>query len=189
MKIGLYFGSFNPIHVGHLIIASYIANNCDIDKVWFVVSPQNPHKPSHSLLNEYQRLHLVNIAIDGDVRFKASNIEFGIPKPSYTIDTLTYLQEKYPSYEFEIIIGSDSINNLHKWKNYELLIKNYSFLVYERPNFPVKISNQIKVKVLKAPLLDISSTQIRSYIKDSKSISYLVTKAVEDDILANGYYK
>lgn len=189
MKIGLYFGSFNPIHIGHLIIASYIADNSDVEKVWFVVSPQNPHKSSNSLLNEYQRLHLVNIAIEGDTRFKASNIEFTLPKPSYTIDTLTYLHEKYPNYNFEIIIGSDSINNLHKWKNYDLLAKNYSFLVYERPNFPINISNEIKATILKAPLLDISSTQIRNYIKQSKSISYLVPKMVEEDIIANGYYK
>jgi nicotinate-nucleotide adenylyltransferase len=189
MKIGLYFGSFNPIHIGHLIIASYIANSTDVQKIWFVVSPQNPHKPSSSLLNEYQRLHLVNLAIEGDDRFKASNIEFTLPKPSYTIDTLAYLQEKYPNYEFDIIIGSDSINNLHNWKNYEQLIKNYSFLVYERPGFFPNFSTEIKATLIKAPMLDISSTQIRNYIKSSKSISYLTTKAVEEEIIRYGYYK
>ncbi len=189
MKIGLYFGSFNPIHIGHLIIASFIANHTDVQKVWFVVSPHNPHKQSSSLLNEYQRLHLVNIAIDGDTRFKASNIEFNLPKPSYTIDTLTYLQEKYPNYEFQVIIGSDSINNIHNWKNHEQLTKNYTFLVYERPGFPPNFSPEIKATILKAPMLDIASTQIRNYIKNSKSISYLVPKAVENEILHNAYYK
>ena len=127
MKIGLYFGSFNPIHIGHLIIANHIVNNTDLDKLWFVISPQNPFKNSTSLLNEYHRLHMVNAAIDGETRLRASNVEFKLPKPSYTIDTLTYLNEKYPQHEFSIIMGSDGFKNLDKWKNYQTLIKMVIF--------------------------------------------------------------
>ena len=120
MKIGLYFGSFNPIHVGHLIIAAHVANNADVQQVWLVVSPQNPLKTSSVLLNEYHRLHLVRLATDGDQQVKVSDIEFKLPKPSYTIDTLVYLKEKYPQHEFSVIIGSDSFQNLPRWKNYEI---------------------------------------------------------------------
>jgi nicotinate-nucleotide adenylyltransferase len=123
MKIGLYFGSFNPIHIGHLIVGNHVANNTDLQQVWFVVSPQNPLKPSAALLNEYHRLHLVRLAVEEEPRLKASDVEFKLPKPSYTIDTLTYLQEKYPQHEFSIIIGSDSFQNLSKWKNFELLLR------------------------------------------------------------------
>ena len=119
MKIGLYFGSFNPVHVGHLIIANYIANHTNVEQVWLVVSPQNPLKQSNSLLNEYHRLALVNTALEGETKIRASDIEFRLPKPSYTVDTLAYLHEKYPDYDFVIIMGSDSYQNLHKWKNYE----------------------------------------------------------------------
>ena len=189
MKIGLYFGSFNPIHIGHLIIASHVVENSDIQKVWFVVSPQNPLKTSSSLLNEYHRLHLVNIAIEDDERFKTSNIEFSLPKPSYTINTLTYLEEKYPEHEFQIIIGSDSYNNLSNWKNYTKLIANHSFIVYERPNHIQIIKEEIKATYLKAPLLSISSTEIRKNISTSKSIHYLVSDAVRKEIERNNYYK
>src|SRR5688500_10385278 len=137
MRIGLYFGSFNPIHTGHCIIASYICDNTGIDQVWFVVSPQNPFKSSSNLLNEYHRLHMVNLAIDGDNRLMASDIEFKLPRPSYTIDTLTYLQEKYPANDFSLIIGSDSLQNLHKWKNGDLIMSNYKVDVYPRPGFEV----------------------------------------------------
>ena len=124
MKVGLYFGSFNPIHTGHCIIANYLIDNTSINQVWFVVSPQNPLKTSHSLLNEYHRLHLVQIAIEGETALKASDIEFQLPRPSYTIDTLTYFQEKYPNQEFSVIMGSDSFQNLKNWKNYEAVIKH-----------------------------------------------------------------
>src|SRR6218665_2087756 len=124
MHIGLYFGSFNPIHIGHLIIANFMAENSDADKIWFVVSPQNPLKESASLLNEYDRMHLVELAIYNNPRFKASNIEFHLPKPSYTIDTLTYIKEKFPDYTFSIIMGSDGFQNIHRWKNYETLVKD-----------------------------------------------------------------
>ena len=137
MKIGLYFGSFNPIHTGHLIIAEHMLNYTDLERVWLVISPQNPLKPSATLLGEYDRLHLVNLAIEHSSRLKAVDVEFRLPKPSYTITTLTYLAEKYPDDEFTVIIGSDSFNNLPKWRNYEQLIRDYSFLIYLRPGFPV----------------------------------------------------
>ena len=154
MKIGLYFGSFNPIHTGHLIIASHIIEHSDLNKIWFVVSPQNPLKPSSTLLNEYQRLHLVRLSVENDSRFIVADVEFKLPKPSYTIDTLTHLTEKYPQHQFTIIMGSDSYSNLHNWKNYELLTKNYSIIVYTRPGFEVK-DNKYAATILNAPLLDI----------------------------------
>src|SRR5215207_4201526 len=137
MKIGLFFGSFNPIHNGHLIIANHILNETALKKVWFVVSPQNPLKESHSLLNSYDRLHLVSKAVENDVRIKASDIEFSLPKPSYTATTLAYLKEKYPEYVFSIIIGSDSFQNLTKWKNYKTIIENNELIIYKRPGFEI----------------------------------------------------
>ncbi|GAB2840797.1 nicotinate-nicotinamide nucleotide adenylyltransferase [Ferruginibacter profundus] len=189
MKIGLYFGSFNPVHVGHLIIANHIINNTALDQVWFVVSPQNPFKTTASLLNEYQRLHMVNVAIEGETRLRASNVEFKLPKPSYTIDTLTYLREKYPDYEFAIIMGSDGFQNINKWKNYENLVKNYSFYIYKRPGFDVLETFGANTTILNAPLLDISSTEIRKLIKEKKSIRFLVPDAVKEEIERNAYYR
>lgn len=189
MKIGLYFGSFNPIHVGHLLIASHIADSGLVDKVWFVVSPQNPLKPSHTLLNEYDRLHLVNLAIEEDDRFKASDVEFKLPKPSYTIDTLIHLEEKYPQHQFTVIMGSDSFQNLHKWKNYQLLLKNYSIIIYARPSFNVENNGTENVHILEAPLLEISSTTIRKAIQQKRSIRYMLPDLVRLEIERNGYYK
>jgi nicotinate-nucleotide adenylyltransferase len=137
MNVGLYFGSFNPIHVGHLIIANYMVQNTGMNQVWFVVSPQNPLKKSGSLLNEYHRLYLVQVSIEDEPSLKATDIEFRLPKPSYTIDTLTYLGEKFPQHKFSVIMGSDSYQNLQAWKNYEQLIKNYPIFVYHRPGFAV----------------------------------------------------
>ena len=188
MKIGLYFGSFNPIHIGHLIIANFVADNTDIKQVWFVVSPQNPLKKSSSLLNEYDRLYLVQIAIEGNSKFRHSDIEFKLPRPSYTIDTLTYLQEKYSSYEFIIIIGSDSLKNITKWKGSQVLLENFSFCVYKRPGFEVE-GTRANIHLLKAPLLEISSTHIRNSIQTGKSIRYLVPDNVLEEIERNGYYK
>lgn len=189
MKIGLYFGSFNPIHIGHLIIASYVANNTEMQQVWFVVSPQNPLKPSSVLLNEYHRLHLVHLAVEDDLRLKASDVEFKLPRPSYTIDTLTYLQEKYPQHEFSVIMGSDSFQNLPRWKNFELLAKNYPIIVYKRKDFEVKDTFGANVIELDAPMLEISATEIRDNIKSGKTIRYLVTEKVQQEIEQNGYYK
>lgn len=189
MKIGLYFGSFNPIHTGHLIIANHVLSHCDVQRIWFVVSPHNPLKESKSLLHEQHRLNLVRIAIEKESKFKASNTEFSLPRPSYTIDTLTYLTEKYPQHEFTIIMGSDSIQNITKWKNYELLLKNYKIIVFKRPGHEPDKNLPDSVQVCNAPLLDISSTFIRNLIAEKKSIRYLVTDEVMEDILSNGYYR
>ncbi len=189
MKIGLYFGSFNPVHNGHLIIASHVANFTDIQQVWLVVSPQNPHKSSSSLLNEYHRLHLIRTAIEGENNLRVSNIEFGLPKPSYTADTLTYLREKYPQHEFCIIMGSDSFENLHKWKNFKHIIRSTKIYIYLRPDYPVSNTINANVEIVNAPLIEISSTRIRELIKNGKSFRYLVPDAVRDEIVNNSYYK
>ena len=188
MKIGLYFGSFNPIHVGHLIIANHILNTEILDEVWFVVSPQNPFKNAAGLLNEQHRLTLVKIAIEGESKLKASNIEFKMPKPSYTIDTLISLEEKYPLHNFSIILGSDGYQNIEKWKNYKQIIINYNIYIYLRPSFEVRIDLPNNIKIVSAPLLEISSTQIRKNIKEGKSIRYLVTDEVMKEIELKGYY-
>ena len=189
MKIGLYFGSFNPIHIGHLIIASYVANHTDMQQVWLVVSPQNPLKPSAILLNEYHRLHLVNLAVEDDPRLRASDVEYKLPRPSYTIDTLTYLQEKYPQHQFSIIMGSDSFLNLPRWKNFELLLKNFPFILYKRQGFEITDSWNAKFTLLDAPILNVSATEIRNNIKEGKTIRYLVTEKVREEIEQNRYYK
>jgi nicotinate-nucleotide adenylyltransferase len=189
MKIGLYFGSFNPVHVAHLIIANHILNETEIEKIWFVVSPQNPLKTETNLLNEYHRLHLVRLATEEDNRIKASDIEFGLPKPSYTTNTLAYLAEKYPEHEFCIIMGSDSYQNLEKWKNYEVIVKNYTIYVYNRPGFPVDNHLHAKLHTLDAPLLQLSATQIRKFIQEGKSVRYMVPEKVMEEIERGRYYK
>ena len=189
MKIGLYFGSFNPIHTGHCIIASHVAQNTTLEQVWLVVSPQNPFKPSSSLLNEYHRLHLANTAVEGDPLIKVSDIEFHLPRPSYTIDTLTYLGEKYPQHSFSIIMGSDSFLNIKKWKNAEQLLQYYDIFVYKRPGYEINDAEKARLTVLSAPLLEISSTRIREQIKSRKSIRFLVPENVLMEIESNGYYK
>jgi nicotinate-nucleotide adenylyltransferase len=188
MEIGLYFGSFNPVHTGHLLIANHFLNFTDLQKIWFIVSPQNPFKGKENLLNEYNRLYLLRLAIEDDNRMKALDIEFSLPKPSYTATTLIHLEEKYPGNQFSIIMGSDSFQNLHKWKNYEMIIKNYSIYVYIRQGFEVKNHIDAKLKVIDAPLLQISATEIRKLIKEKKSIRYMVPDKVKDEIERGGYY-
>src|SRR6266487_1425886 len=169
MKIGLYFGSFNPIHIGHLIIASHVINTTDIKKVWFVISPQNPLKPSKTLLNEYQRLYLINLAIEDDPNLQASNIEFKLQRPSYTINTLAYLKEKNTQHQFSVIMGSDSFQNIKKWKNNDQLIKENEIIVYKRPGFEINVINAHVTILNDTPLLEISATSIRSMINQGKS--------------------
>jgi nicotinate-nucleotide adenylyltransferase len=188
MKIGLYFGSFNPVHVGHLIIANHIVNIEEVDEVWFVVSPQNPFKNAAGLLNEQHRLSLVKIAIEGEKKLKATNVEFKMPRPSYTIDTLTVLSDKFPQHSFSVILGSDGFQNIEKWKNYKQIINNYNIYIYNRPSFEITKELTSNIKVVNAPLLEISSTQIRQNIKEGKSIRYLVTDDVMKEIELKGYY-
>jgi len=191
MKIGLYFGSFNPIHIGHLIISEYVYNNTAVEQVWFILSPQNPLKNSSTLLNSYHRLHLLKLAIDDNPIFQASDVEFKLPIPSYTIDTLTYLSEKYPQHQFVVIMGSDSFQNIKNWKNYELLLKEYEIVIYERPGF--KVGSEAlagKHTLLQgAPLLEISATQIRNMLKARKSIRYMLPAKVYQEVTENKYYQ
>lgn len=189
MKIGLFFGSFNPVHHGHLIIAQYFLNETDIEQVWMVVSPQNPFKPSQQLLNEYQRLYLVRLATEKSPQIKAVDIEFRLPRPSYTVDTLAYLNEKYPQHEFCIIMGSDSVQNLPKWKNAAVIMEGYPIYAYNRPGFEV-IDSPVRQLILSdAPLLMISSSYIRTQIQQGKSIRFLMPDEVIAEIEKSGYYR
>jgi nicotinate-nucleotide adenylyltransferase len=189
MKIGLYFGSFNPVHVGHLIIANHILNETYLEKIWFVVSPQNPFKEESNLLNEYHRLHLVKTAIENDIRMWATDIEFSLPKPSYTTNTLAYLKEKHPEDDFCLIMGSDSFQNLHKWKNAEIIMENYPIYVYLRPGFDIDKTSNARIHIVEAPILPISAIQIRKSLKKGKSVRYLVPDSVREEIEKGGYYK
>jgi nicotinate-nucleotide adenylyltransferase len=189
MKIGLFFGSFNPIHIGHLIIANHILNETDLQRIWMVVSPHNPLKAERTLLNEYHRLHLVQLATESDDRIKASDIEFSLSRPSYTCDTLIYLQEKYPEHEFVVIMGGDSFQNIHRWKNFTFITKHYPIYVYNRPGHPIDETHNAKITYLDAPLLPISATQIRSLAIEGKSLRYLVPDKVLEEIERGGYYK
>ncbi|WP_375560724.1 nicotinate (nicotinamide) nucleotide adenylyltransferase [Bernardetia sp. OM2101] len=189
MKIGLYFGSFNPIHVGHLITANTIVQSAELDQVWFVVSPHNPHKKKSSLLHEFDRYDMVRLAIADNEKLSVSDIEFNLPKPSYTIDTLTYIQEKYPNYEFQILIGEDNLTHFHKWKNHEQILEYYGVLVYPREGtIKTEFHDHPKVKFVEAPLLNISATYIRTLIKEKKSIRYLVSQDVEVLIRSKKFY-
>jgi len=186
MNIGLYFGTYNPIHVGHLIIANHMVDYTALDQVWLVVSPQNPFKKKTSLLKDYHRLALVNIAIEGNEKLKSSNIEFDLPKPSYTIDTLTYIKEKHPEHNFSIIMGEDNLRNFHKWKNYEQILENYEVFVYprvltekEEESTTAALTNHPKITIVKdAPLMKISASFVRKALKNKKDVQYLLSEAV-----------
>ncbi len=190
MKVGLFFGSFNPIHVGHLIIANHLATHTDLDKVWMVVSPQNPLKPKKALARDFDRLHLVRLGIGDNPRIEASNVEFNLPKPSYTVDTLAFLTEKHPDKTFALIMGGDNIASLHLWKNYEQLLANFDIYVYQRPGTELgPLATHPRVKVLEAPLLDISATYIRDCIRKGQSVRYLVPEPVFEYLKDNTLYK
>ncbi|MEM9671157.1 MAG: nicotinate (nicotinamide) nucleotide adenylyltransferase [Bacteroidota bacterium] len=193
MKVGLFFGSFNPIHTGHLIVANVVREYSDLDQVWFVVSPQNPFKKQHSLLNEIDRLRMVELAVEDNFDLRACNAEFSMPKPSYTIDTLVYLQERYSQHQFSLVAGSDVLTHLHRWKNSNEILKQAQVLVYPRPNVAIeKIRPEIRehpnIKKVEAPLLEISATFIRKCIQDEVSIKYLVPDLVADYIHSRKLY-
>lgn len=189
MKIGLFFGSFNPIHIGHTAIANYMVEYGPVEQVWFVVTPQNPLKKKKNLLDDYQRLELVNRAIDNDFRLRASNIEFSLPKPNYTIDTLVYLSERHPKNEFFLMIGADNYVNLKKWKNWEILIKDYQFLVYPRPGFDHgSIDFGPNFKFVEAPLIEISSTFIRAAFEKGKDMRHFLHPSVFQYISEMKFY-
>lgn len=189
-KIGLFFGSFNPIHMGHLIIANIMAENTDLHKVWFVVSPQNPLKPSKGLLHEFDRYDMVKAAIADNYKLEVSDVEFHLPKPSYTIHTLAYLKEKHPAKEFKVIVGGDNLENFSKWKNHEEILNQFGLYVYRRPGVTnTELERHANVQMIEAPLLDISATYIRNNIKHNKSIRYLVPEAVEQLIHLKNFYR
>lgn len=190
MEIGLFFGSFNPIHIGHLIIANTMATTTSLEQVWFVVSPQNPFKKNTSLLHEFDRFDLVERAVSDNPLFRATDIEFRMPKPSYTIDTLIRLQEKFPQHQFRLIMGEDNLAQFPNWKNYEQILEYTGLLVYPRPNSKThQYANHPAVKFVEAPLLDISATFIRATIKKGGSIKYLVPEPVEQLIKLKKFFQ
>lgn len=190
MNIGLFFGSFNPIHVGHLIIANTVAQSPEIDQVWFVVTPQNPFKKSGNLLNEIERLRMVEAAIEDNYDLRASDIEFRMPRPSYTADTLAYLSDKHPNHSFKVIIGEDNLKNFVRWKNHEVILSQFGLIVYPRPSAePSDLLSHQNVRIIEAPLLDISATFIRNNISSGNSIRYLVPDPVIELINARKYYQ
>lgn len=189
MKIGLFFGSFNPVHVGHLIIANAMAEDTDLERVWFVVSPQNPFKSSKTLLHEFDRLDMVQMAIEDNFNMEVCDIEFHMPKPSYTIDTMAWLSDKYPQHDFKLIIGEDNLRHFPKWKNHHLILEQYGLYVYPRPGAaPSELKNHPNVRIVNAPLVDISATFIRRRLNEYKSIRYLVPDKVADHIKVRKFY-
>lgn len=189
-KIGLFFGSFNPIHIGHLIIANYMANYTDLDEVWFVVSPQNPFKEKKNLGNMYDRLEMVNLAIEGTEKLRACDIEFSLPRPSYTIDTLIHLAEKYPTKEFSLIMGEDNLASFPKWKNADILLRDYRIVVYPRPEYDGGVlKDHPSVVVTETPIMELSSTFVRQAVKAGKNIRFYVPDKVIDFIEKTGLYR
>jgi nicotinate-nucleotide adenylyltransferase len=193
MKIGLYFGTYNPIHVGHLIIANHMAEHADLDQVWMVVTPHNPLKKKSTLLDDYHRLQMVYLATEDFPKIKPSDIEFKLPQPNYTVNTLIHLHEKYPDYEFSLIMGEDNLKTLHKWKNYEAILDHHDIYVYPRisseaENLELK-KNHPKIHLIDAPVVEISSTFIRENVKKGKNIQPLLPHKVWEYIDHNNFYK
>ena len=204
MKVGLYFGTFNPIHIGHLIISNYMADYTDLDEVWLVVSPQNPLKKKKSLLEDYHRLAIVRVAIEDNNNLRESDIEFKMPRPSYTADTLAYLKDKHPNNEFHLIMGEDNLRTFHKWKNYENILENHKLYVYPRVltiqeeqeveqigYLPLNELQKHKNIIMcdDAPVMKVSSSFIRQAIKDKKDVRYLLTDPVYKYIDEMNFYK
>lgn len=205
MNIGLFFGTYNPIHVGHLIIANYLVNSTDLDQIWLVVSPQNPLKNKKTILDDYQRLHMVNLAIKGNDDLRASDIEFALSKPSYTVNTLAYLKEKFPKHNFSLILGEDNLRTFHKWFNYEYILENYKMYVYPR-NVTTQehelnkgsdskafyneiIQHKNVILCTETPIMKISSGFIRDEIKAGHSVKYMLTDAVYQYVDEMNFYK
>lgn len=191
MRIGLFFGSFNPIHIGHLVIADVMATHTDLDQVWFVVSPQNPFKSSRSLLHEFDRLKMVELAIADNYKLKAVDVEFHMPRPSYTADTLAYLSDKHPDHDYRLIIGEDNLVHFHKWKNYQSILDHYGLYVYPRPDVnkeKIKVSHE-SIRYISSPMLDISATFIRNAIKNQHSVRYLLHESVIGYIDQKKFYQ
>lgn len=190
MKTGLFFGSFNPVHVGHMIIANYMANRTELDEVWLVVSPQNPFKKAGSLAPDYDRLNLVRLAIGDTPKLQASDVEFSMSKPSYTIDTLAVLREQFPQREFALIMGGDNLPTLPKWKNADIILRDFDIHVYDRPGYEAgELADHPRVTLHKAPLMHLSATYIRKSIQAGYGVQYLVPEAVASELEASGLYK
>jgi nicotinate-nucleotide adenylyltransferase len=192
MKIGLYFGTYNPIHVGHLIIANHMAEHADLDQVWMVVTPHNPLKKKATLLNDHHRLQMVHLATDDFPKIKPSDIEFKLSQPNYTVNTLVHLQEKYPNHEFSLIMGEDNLKTLHKWKNYEAILEHHDIYVYPRISSEtenLELKNHPKIHLIDAPVVEISSTIIRDTIKKGKNVQPLLPHKVWEYIDHNNFYR
>lgn len=202
MKIGLYFGTFNPIHVGHLIIANHMAEHSGLDQVWMVVTPHNPHKKKSTLLDDFHRLHMVHLATEDFPKLQPSDIEFKLSQPNYTVNTLIHLEEKYPNHEFSLIMGEDNLKSLHKWKNYKVILQNHDIYVYPRISSEadtslkcelaqqnLELKNHPKIHLIDAPVVEISSTFIRNNIKEGKNIRPLLPAKVWEYIDHNNFYK
>tara|TARA_B100000809_G_scaffold217516_1_gene223743 strand:+ start:6218 stop:6796 length:579 start_codon:yes stop_codon:yes gene_type:complete len=192
MKIGLYFGTFNPIHIGHLTIANHLAEYSDLDKIWFVVTPHSPFKKKSSLLDNRQRFEMVYRATKDYKKLEPSDIEFDLPQPNYTINTLTYLQEKYPGHDFSLIMGADNLKSFHKWKNYELILKHHDIYVYPRISegtIETQFDNHNKIHKVDAPIMELSSTFIRKSIKDQKNVCPMLPQHVWEYLDEMNFYR
>lgn len=192
MKVGLYFGTFNPIHVGHLTIANHMAEYSDLDQIWFVVTPQSPFKVKTSMLDNHQRLEMVYRATKDYPKLRPSDIEFGLPQPNYTINTLVYLQEKFPEHRFALIMGEDNLKSFHKWKNYEMILEGYSIYVYPRISegtIDTQFNKHKKVHFINAPIMELSSTFIRNSIKEGKNVRPMLPEHVWEYLDEMNFYK
>lgn len=192
MKIGLYFGTFNPIHVGHLIIANHVAEHSDLNQIWMMVTPHNPLKDKNTLLDDFQRLHLVHLATEDFIKIKPSDFEFKLTQPNFTINTLSHLQDKHPEHEFALIMGEDNLKNFHKWKNYQSILDNHEIYIYPRISSDtenLEFKNHSKIHIIKAPIVEISSTFIRENIKNGKNVQPLLPFKVWEYVEHNNLYK